>query len=508
MTRFAGPPESKKRASHAPAVVVSLAQGLIMGLAAGTTTAVMRGGRISATQIAVDAFGTAIGNALGSSIAAQSMSGGSGQTAYQDGDIGRSELRWNSAPPPSFPDLTALGSADGFKGYVPPSVDRSQDVLLAAGDGFTMGRGPVSVGQSGRTVYISDQGQPSIDAMLSKAQADLQRLRDEALTAELNRNSVIRETVTPIFEPITVEVPPVVSAVVGGVGDVLTGGIAGLADMTVAPIADVAQAGLKALHGSVTGDYQPMTPMSSYADSVVNGGAGVWEGIKATGVNVFNVSPLGMVYHAGTGGYGLTTAAMNGDVRAATREGLGLGLNFAGAAAVRPLGSSPPAPVGPSSRIGELQAKWGGLSAAERRALLESKSEATWSDWLAKRDAEAKAANPNAHFSEKHGPGTTLLDQEIRATTKKAPDGSTDPAFRDSTRFLSARDMGRAMQRADSLFQLNGGVNKPYIFEMEGLIGEGYTKAPNSNWMFTTNVNAVYRNGQPYTMFPLLRPLP
>ncbi len=33
MTRFAGPPESKKRASHAPAVVVSLAQGLILGLA-------------------------------------------------------------------------------------------------------------------------------------------------------------------------------------------------------------------------------------------------------------------------------------------------------------------------------------------------------------------------------------------------------------------------------------------------------------------------------------------
>ena len=68
--------------------------------------------------------------------------------------------------------------------------------------------------------------------------------------------------------------------------------------------------------------------------------------------------------------------------------------------------------------------------------------------------------------------------------------------------------MGRAMQRADSLFQLNGGVNRPYIFQMEGLICEGYTKAPNSNWMFTTNVNAVYRNGHPYTMFPLLRPLP
>ena len=41
----------------------------LTGLAAGTATAVMRGGRISATQIAVDAFGTAIGNALGESVA-------------------------------------------------------------------------------------------------------------------------------------------------------------------------------------------------------------------------------------------------------------------------------------------------------------------------------------------------------------------------------------------------------------------------------------------------------
>lgn len=63
------------------------------------------------------------------------------------------------------------------------------------------------------------------------------------------------------------------------------------------------------------------------------------------------------------------------------------------------------------------------------------------------------------------------------------------------------------MQRADSIFNLNGGVNKAYSFQMESFIGEGYAKSPNSNWMFTTNVNAVYRNGQPYTMFPLLRPV-
>ncbi|MGM9517033.1 hypothetical protein ACS5PK_22550, partial [Roseateles sp. DB2] len=161
-----------------------------------------------------------------------------------------------------------------------------------------------------------------------------------------------------------------------------------------------------------------------------------------------------------------------------------------------------------TSRMAELQAKWGGLTAGERRALLESKSEATWGNWLDQRDATATAVNPNTHFLEKHGPGTTLLDQEIRASTKLAPDGSIDPAFRDSTRFLSNRDMGAAMQRADSIFQLNGGVNKAYSFKMEGLIGEGYTKSPGLDWMFTTNVNAVFRNGQPYTIFPLLRPMP
>jgi filamentous hemagglutinin len=158
-------------------------------------------------------------------------------------------------------------------------------------------------------------------------------------------------------------------------------------------------------------------------------------------------------------------------------------------------------------RMAELRTKWGDLTATERRTLLASKSEATWSDWLLQRDATAKAVNPNTHFLEKHGPDTTLLQQEIRASTKVAPDGSIDPAFRDSTRFLSARDMGAAMQRADSIFRLNGSVNRPYHFSMEGFVGEGYTKYPNVDWMLAKNVNAVFRNGQPYTVFPLLRPI-
>jgi|WetSurMetagenome_2_1015567.scaffolds.fasta_scaffold483344_1 hypothetical protein len=55
-------------------------------------------------------------------------------------------------------------------------------------------------------------------------------------------------------------------------------------------------------------------------------------------------------------------------------------------------------------------------------------------------------------------------------------------------------------------FQLNDTVDKPYSFQMGGPIGEGYTKAPNSNWMLTANVSAVYRNGQLHTTYPLLRP--
>jgi hypothetical protein len=179
--------------------------------------------------------------------------------------------------------------------------------------------------------------QRDLDQILANKARARWEARENAATEQLSRESLsqpIRETVTPVFEPVTVEVPTAIGDIVGGIGDVATGAIAGLADMTVAPIADLAQTGLKALHGAVTGDYQPLAPLSSYAESVVNGGAGAWEGIKTTGVNVFNVSPLGMVYHAGTGGYGLTTAAMNGDVRGATREGLGLGLNFAGAAVV------------------------------------------------------------------------------------------------------------------------------------------------------------------------------
>lgn len=308
------------------------------------------------------AFSSALGNALGQNLVQAASNGsyrgqGNAASPYVGSDTG-DHIVLGKPYQPDFSEAQQFVGAFG-DGSV-PQRETSNDVLLAAGPGFK-GQG---IQPKDRLVLTRDGTNPDDDLDLLKTQVeymqrDLDRILankararweavQNAASDKVSRASVgepIRETVTPIFEPITVEVPPVVSAVIGGVGDVATGAIAGLADMTVAPIADLAQTGLKALHGAVTGDYQPLTAMSSYGDSVVNGGAGAWEGIKTTGVNVFNVSPVGMVYHAGTGGYGLTTAAMNGDLRTATRQGLGLGLNFAGAAVV-PVGMarSPSAP--------------------------------------------------------------------------------------------------------------------------------------------------------------------
>jgi len=310
-----------------------------------------------------------------------------------------------------------------------PPADRSNHVLLAAGDGFTLGRGPVSIEQRRQTVYIIEQGaEESLDAMLAKAQAnlkELQRLRDEALTAELNRNSVIRETVTPIFEPI-VEVPLVVSEVVGGVGDVVAGGIAGLADMTVAPLADVAQAGLKALHGAVTGDYQPLTPLSSYADGVVSRGAGAWEGVKTTGTNVFNVSPIGMIYQAGIGGYGLTTAVMNDDVRAASREWAGLSLNFAGAAAVGPLGMT----RAPSTTSFLVEAE----ASALQRMAANNRAATPWAD-LRRAYQQARVGKWTSRTSRRTYHSLQTVRSRCRAdTSRRRRNCSASPALKLSRR--------------------------------------------------------------------------
>jgi hypothetical protein len=137
----------------------------------------------------------------------------------------------------------------------------------------------------------------------------------------------------PDQAPISVQLSPTQAAVLQGVGNVTKGLILGAAEMTVLPIGDVLQTIPKLIHSEVTGEVVPLTPLSSYANDVVNEGAGFWQGIKTTATNVFEVSPPGMVYGAGRGGYQLGTAMHNGNVAGMTEASLGLGLTFAGARA-------------------------------------------------------------------------------------------------------------------------------------------------------------------------------
>ncbi|MDA8456978.1 hypothetical protein M4R22_19645 [Acidovorax sp. GBBC 3334] len=108
-----------------------ITQGTLRGLAAGVTTAVARGGRISIQQVATDAFG----NALGESIAARARSGsymgeGTNLSPYvSDGE----HLAFNNATPPvNFSRANALmASAPDFGNSIPPDEYRSSSVLYA-----------------------------------------------------------------------------------------------------------------------------------------------------------------------------------------------------------------------------------------------------------------------------------------------------------------------------------------------------------------------------------------
>jgi len=112
-------------------------QAGLRGAAGGLVAAAARGGRVSATQVAVDAFG----NALGESLARGSSSRGDGTNASPQVDpITGDHIVFGAQRKTDFPDLSGF-NGDGFgNGYVPP-VDRSGDTLLAASNGFNLGRG-------------------------------------------------------------------------------------------------------------------------------------------------------------------------------------------------------------------------------------------------------------------------------------------------------------------------------------------------------------------------------
>lgn len=113
---------------------------LATGLAAGAAAAVMRGGRVSIQQVATDAFGNALGGSLAAAMNSPDTqesslyslgSGKSGQGLQAPAGWGSPGWSSNSA---GYDQLVGAFSNPG-------AVDRSNDVLFAAGPGYNGGTG-------------------------------------------------------------------------------------------------------------------------------------------------------------------------------------------------------------------------------------------------------------------------------------------------------------------------------------------------------------------------------
>jgi hypothetical protein len=140
------------------------------------------------------------------------------------------------------------------------------------------------------------------------------------------------------------------------------------------------------------------------------------------------------------------------------------------------------------SRIGGAAEELGTLSRAERIAF-------EYLDDLEKSVQEA-------HFLKRHGPMTTLDEQQISAATGLRPDKVQVPYRPDSSRWFSHADMVEGLQRAEAIYARTGNPNVTVQFDR--IIGEGYLSG--GEIYARTNV-AVFKfntQGKPVTFFPLL----
>ncbi|GAB2700591.1 hypothetical protein GCM10027037_26800 [Mucilaginibacter koreensis] len=110
---------------------------------------------------------------------------------------------------------------------------------------------------------------------------------------------------------------------------------------------------------------------------------------------------------------------------------------------------------------------------------------------------------PNAHFVSRHGAGTTLAEQYNRATTGVTPDGKQGRPV-NASRFISNVIQLEALNKAKQIYNTTGKTS--FTFDMGYTVGEGYLKGGDNGHVTTTSdVQAVFRNGQPYTLYPELK---
>ncbi len=137
-----------------------LVTGTAAGLAAGTVTAVMHGGRVSVQQIATDAFG----NALGESLVAQSQAGQADSPVAQVDANTRVDSGSYEGGFPDVAEIAGRQSVD-FDAYVSPSYEPGVQVAdLTLKGGGTLATSP------NRVLDVeSDRRDAGLDALINNA---------------------------------------------------------------------------------------------------------------------------------------------------------------------------------------------------------------------------------------------------------------------------------------------------------------------------------------------------
>lgn len=112
----------------------------------------------------------------------------------------------------------------------------------------------------------------------------------------------------------------------------------------------------------------------------------------------------------------------------------------------------------------------------------------------------------NAHFNSRHGAGTTIEQQWNRAISGQYPE---NPALGnrpvDSSRFFSDSDTLEAYIEAVNMYNPDGRAS--FHFLMNRPIGEGIEKFGRGYVGSTNAVSVVFREGQPWTIYPKISPL-
>ncbi|PHM36943.1 hypothetical protein Xmau_04093 [Xenorhabdus mauleonii] len=114
---------------------------------------------------------------------------------------------------------------------------------------------------------------------------------------------------------------------------------------------------------------------------------------------------------------------------------------------------------------------------------------------------ESTLATEDVHGLRRHGPGTTLEQQNYRAKTGYTPDGRNGIPT-DSTRFLSYKDQYEAIQKALPLYNPEIHKTGRVDFDMGKTVSEGYKKG-GKEYFETSVIRAGFdkKTGKIYSIF-------